>query len=393
MPSTFPPPSVERHHSRRRSGRHDDVDLERGGYSSRPSSGHHNEPGNPPATYAYQPPRASHEIPNTSSSRQDIYDQAASQPAGGYQNPGVNVAPPPSQNYNPNFDSINQPGVHNTSTHHHAPHQGTYNHQNQRHSHGSSSGGKKGFLSSIFNRNPARTDRGKSGKTGPGGGHTLQHQPSPFDPEARGGHWETLRAHLVAMSGEFVGTTLFLWFALSAAQVTAMSNPDPSGALAPDGILFIALAFGFSLAVNAWAFYRISGGLFNPAVVLGMVASGSLPWMRGLFLLPAQIVGSIVGAALVQAMFPGDVASTLTVLNSSVSVARGLFIEMFLTALLVFTILMLAAEKHQATFLAPVGIGLALFVAELSGESGISARPPKHVGIRYAHIMLTPSSR
>jgi aquaporin related protein len=28
---------------------------------------------------------------------------------------------------------------------------------------------------------------------------------------------------------------------------------------------------------------------------------------------------------------------------------------------------MLAAEKHKATFIAPIGIGLALFVAELSG--------------------------
>jgi aquaporin related protein len=40
---------------------------------------------------------------------------------------------------------------------------------------------------------------------------------------------------------------------------------------------------------------------------------------------------------------------------------------MFLTALLVFTIFMLATEKHQATFIAPVGIGMALFVAELMG--------------------------
>lgn len=40
---------------------------------------------------------------------------------------------------------------------------------------------------------------------------------------------------------------------------------------------------------------------------------------------------------------------------------------MFLTAELVFTIFMLAAEKHKGTFIAPIGIGLALFIAELSG--------------------------
>jgi aquaporin related protein len=40
---------------------------------------------------------------------------------------------------------------------------------------------------------------------------------------------------------------------------------------------------------------------------------------------------------------------------------------MFLTSQLVITIFLLAAEKHKGTFLAPIGIGLSLFIAELSG--------------------------
>jgi aquaporin related protein len=51
----------------------------------------------------------------------------------------------------------------------------------------------------------------------------------------------------------------------------------------------------------------------------------------------------------------------------TVSSLAGLFLEMFLTALLMLAILFLAAEKHKATFLAPVGIGLALFMAEMTG--------------------------
>lgn len=58
---------------------------------------------------------------------------------------------------------------------------------------------------------------------------------------------------------------------------------------------------------------------------------------------------------------------TETSLDVDTSVVRGVFIEMFLTALLIFTIFMLAAEKHRATFIAPIGIGLALFVAHLAG--------------------------
>ena len=69
-------------------------------------------------------------------------------------------------------------------------------------------------------------------------------------------------------------------------------------------------------------------------------------------------------------MFPGPLA-VQTVLSSGTSIAQGLFIEMFLTAELVFAVLMLAAEKTKATFIAPVGIGLALFVAELAGKNSL----------------------
>lgn len=32
----------------------------------------------------------------------------------------------------------------------------------------------------------------------------------------------------------------------------------------PQVLIYIALSFGLSLLVNAWVFYRITGGLFNP---------------------------------------------------------------------------------------------------------------------------------
>ena len=55
-------------------------------------------------------------------------------------------------------------------------------------------------------------------------------------------------------------------------------------------------------------------------------------------------------------MFPHDgQINVRTSLGGGTSVAQGVFIEMFLTAQLVFTIFMLAAEKHKGTFIAPVG--------------------------------------
>jgi len=55
---------------------------------------------------------------------------------------------------------------------------------------------------------------------------------------------------------------------------------------------------------------------------------------------------------------------------------------MFLTCELVLAILFLAAEKHKATFLAPIGIGLALFIAEMAGVfyTGGSLNPARSFG-------------
>ena len=103
-------------------------------------------------------------------------------------------------------------------------------------------------------------------------------------------------------------------------------------------------------------------------VTLGMCLIGAVKWVRGLLVFISQILGSLAASGVVQALFPGPM-NVSTTLGGGTSIVRGLFIEMFLTSMLVFTIFMLAAEKHKGTFIAPIGIGLALFVAELTGKS------------------------
>lgn len=79
----------------------------------------------------------------------------------------------------------------------------------------------------------------------------------------------------------------------------------------------------------------------------------------------AQILGAITAAAVVLGLLPGAMP-VQTSLSPDTSLSRGLFIELFATFQLVFTILMLAVEKHKGTYLAPLGIGLALFISELA---------------------------
>ncbi|KAF5000544.1 hypothetical protein FGRMN_1711 [Fusarium graminum] len=192
---------------------------------------------------------------------------------------------------------------------------------------------------------------------------TVYHHPPPRS------HLSEFQKHMVAASGEFIGTFLFLYFAYAGNIVAVLQEPvaGPNGSLANSTLIYIAMSYGFSLLVNVWAFYRISGGLFNPAVTLGLCLAGQLPWIRALFLFPAQIVAAMCAGGLVNAMFPGNASLANTVLGPQTSVAQGVFLEMFFAAQLVFVVLMLAAEKSRDTFLAPVGIGLALFVALIPG--------------------------
>ncbi|WWD17853.1 hypothetical protein CI109_102297 [Kwoniella shandongensis] len=202
-----------------------------------------------------------------------------------------------------------------------------------------------------------------------------------------------IKNHFIAMVGEYVGTVLFMIFALGGTNVANIPTTSVTGATTAgqDGtaastantsnLLYIALSFGFSLAVNAWIFFRVSGGLFNPAVSLGMVLVGALTPLRGALLTFSQILGGITGAAIIQAITPGTL-NVRTTLGGGTSIVQGLFIEMFLTSLLMLAILLLAAEKHKATFIAPIGIGLALFVAELLGVyyTGGSLNPARSFG-------------
>lgn len=116
-------------------------------------------------------------------------------------------------------------------------------------------------------------------------------------------------------------------------------------------------------------------------VALGLVLVGAVKPLRGLFVIVAQIVAGIAAAAVVDGLTPGPllVANTL---GGGTRIVQGVFIELFLTAQLVLTVYFLAVEKHRATYFAPIGIGISIFIAHICATNwtGTSINPARSFG-------------
>jgi len=104
---------------------------------------------------------------------------------------------------------------------------------------------------------------------------------------------------------ELVGTFFFLSLAFGAVQAT--TSAGAVGPPAPNALnVFIAsVSFGFSLLVAAWCFYRVTGGLFNPNVTLGLFLVGAIGPVRFVLFCIAQLAGAIAAAAVILALSPG----------------------------------------------------------------------------------------
>ena len=102
---------------------------------------------------------------------------------------------------------------------------------------------------------------------------------------------------------------------LPGATVTAEFIDTPN-------LMFISISFGFSLIINVWIFFRVSGALFNPAISLALVLAKVITPLRGLLMFVAQLLGGIAAAALIDRLMPGPL-NVGTKLSGGISIAQG----------------------------------------------------------------------
>ena len=169
------------------------------------------------------------------------------------------------------------------------------------------------------------------------------------------------------LSAEAFGT-FWLVFGGCGAAVLAAGVPDVG-----IGYLGVAFAFGLTVLTMAYAVGNISGGHFNPAVSLGLAIAGKFEYKDLVPYWVAQLVGGILGAAVLFVIASGTAGFTAGGFASNgydalspggYGLVAALVAEIVLTAFFLIVILGSTSKLAPAGF-APIAIGLGLTLIHL----------------------------
>ncbi len=178
------------------------------------------------------------------------------------------------------------------------------------------------------------------------------------------------------LSAEAIGTFVLVVFGVGAAV------------LAQD-YAAVGLSFGIAVVAMVYAFGRISGGHFNPAVSVGAALGGRIAWREAGSYVGAQIGGALVGGLLVVLMVvAGDTGAGFgdDVFGANGFGDRGgfalggaLIIEVVMTFIFVLVILAVTDTRNEHPALAPLAIGLTLSAIHFASmaATGTSVNPAR----------------
>ena len=188
----------------------------------------------------------------------------------------------------------------------------------------------------------------------------------------------SLAQRLVA---EFIGTAILVFIGVGSVPATLILNGNAPFTMADLGM--ISLAFGTAVVATVYALGHIGGNHINPAVTLGLAASGKFPWRQVPYYIAAQVLGAVLGAATILGVL-GKKASDVglgVASYSDISWTQAFFAEFVGTFILVFTVFGVIHRKAAAGF-AGVAIGLVVFavIIPVAPATGASINPARTFG-------------
>jgi aquaporin Z len=196
------------------------------------------------------------------------------------------------------------------------------------------------------------------------------------------------------LAAEFLGTFVLVFGGCGSA-VLAANFPGGDDKTNPLGIGFlgVALAFGLTVLVMAYAVGHISGGHFNPAVTIGAAAAGRFAWKDTVGYIVTQVVAAAAAAAVLYLIASGRDGFTTDGPNAFATNGYGdnspggydllaaLVVEVVLTAVFLYVILGVTDTRAPKGF-APIAIGLSLTLIHLVAipVTNTSVNPARSIG-------------
>jgi aquaporin Z len=136
--------------------------------------------------------------------------------------------------------------------------------------------------------------------------------------------------------------------------------------MAGAGLLGVAIAHGLAIGVMVAAGGHISGGVYNPAVTLGLALGGRLAPAKAVGYVVAQLVGAVIGALLIKGVFPSQVVNTAELgtpaVTEGISAGKALLAEIVATFFLMYVIYGTAVDARGAKAIAPLAIGITITI-------------------------------
>ena len=194
------------------------------------------------------------------------------------------------------------------------------------------------------------------------------------------------------LAAEFFGT-FWLVFGGCGSAVLAALFLNQGGVQLGIGFVGVALAFGLTVMTMAFTVGGISGGHFNPAVSLGLAVGGRFSWAELIPYWIAQVVGGLIGAAVLYAIASGKPGFEAGGFASNgygdlspgkYSMVACLIAEVVLTAAFLIIILGSTSKLAPAGF-APIAIGLGLTLIHLISipVTNTSVNPARSTAVAF----------
>lgn len=193
---------------------------------------------------------------------------------------------------------------------------------------------------------------------------------------------------------EVVGTMILI---IIGAGVCAGANLTKSYAK-DAGWIVITIAWGLGVTLGVFAVGGISGAHLNPAVTLGLAFSGDFAWAQVPEFILAQMIGAILGAAIIYLQYlphwkaTEDPGTKLGVFATGPAIPHtfsNLLSEILGTFVLLLGLQFIGANEFTEG-LNPIAVGL-LIVAigmAMGGTTGYAINPARDLGPRIAHAIL-----